>query len=59
MAQFASNLKKKKKPNRKEATHNGNKARLLIENYFVKLSSQVSYRDSQTNPYIFVCFPSH
>ena len=30
----------------------------LIENFFVKLSSQVFYRDSYTNPYI-VRFPSH
>ena len=31
----------------------------LIENLFVKLSSQVFYRDSHTKPYIFVGFPSH
>ena len=31
----------------------------LIENFFVKLCSQVFYRDSYTNPYIFVGFPSH
>ena len=45
MAQFASNLEKK---HGKLATHNGN-----------ELSSQVFYRDSHTNPYIFVGFPSH
>ena len=34
MAQFASNLEKNK-----EATLDGNKVRLLIENFFAKLSS--------------------
>ena len=29
----------------------------LIENYFVKLSSQLFYRDSHINPYLFVGYP--
>ena len=31
----------------------------LIENFSFKLSSQVVYRDTHTNPYIFVGFLSY
>ena len=54
-------LKKKKKENytrRKQFTM-AIRFGFLIENSFVKLSSQVFYRDPHTNPYIFVGFPSH
>ena len=57
MSQFASNL---------ENTHTGRKRPTMairlgfvIENFSVNLSCHVFYRDSHTNPYIFVGFPSH
>ena len=62
MAQFTSNLKKKKKKKknctgRKRPTM-AMRLGFLIEKFFVKLS-QVFYRDSHTNHYIVVGFPSH
>ena len=66
IVQFPSNLEKKH-TGRKRIWKKKNTGRkrptivirlgFLIENFFVKLYSQV-YRDSHTNPYIFVAFPS-
>ena len=54
MAQFALNLEKKY-TGRKGPTM-AIRLGFLIENFFIKLSSQVVYWYSYTNPYIFVGF---
>ena len=56
MAQFASN--QEQKTGRKRPTM-GIRLGFLCGNFLVKLSSQVFNREYHTNPYIFVCFPSH
>ena len=56
MAQFASNLEKKN-TGRKRPTM-GIRLGFLCDNFLVKLSSRVFYREYHTNPYIFVGFPS-
>ena len=53
IAQIALNLEKKKHTGRNQPTMSI-RLGFLIKNFFVQLSSQVFYRDSHTNPYIFV-----
>ena len=55
MAQFASNLGKNNTGGKRPTM--AIRLGFLTENFFLKLSSQVFYRDTHINPYILLAFP--